>query len=458
LWDILKFKFITKCSQNLKTKIHKKLKYMLDIKWVKENTKVVQDACTNKGINIDVNEVLKFEKNFKDILFKVEELRKERNAIADANKGKKPSDEDIAKGKKVKEDLVLLESELAVAESAFINEFKKIPNIPTSDTPVGLSEDENKEVKVGGVKKVFNFPIKNHWQIGEAKGWIDKERAAKVSGARFAYLKGDLVQLEWAVMRWIMDELGNEEVIKKLIQDNNLKILSKPFVPVLPPYMIRTAPYDAMDRLEPRDERYKIEGEDLWLQGSAEHVLGSMYIDEIFQEKDLPVRYLGFATSFRKEAGSAGKDMEGIIRMHQFNKLEMESFTTKETSLDEHFLMVAIQEYILQRLELPYRVLLKCTYDIGKPNARGVDMDVWFPSQNKYRETHTADYMTDYQARRLNTRVRREDGTLELIHTNDATALSQRPVIAILENNQQENGDVAIPEVLQKYMNGKKFI
>jgi seryl-tRNA synthetase len=183
-----------------------------------------------------------------------------------------------------------------------------------------------------------------------------------------------------------------------------------------------------------------------------------MYIDEIFAEKDLPVRYLGFATSFRKEAGSAGKDMEGIIRMHQFNKLEMESFTTKETSLDEHKLMVAIQEYILQQLELPYRILLKCTYDIGKPNARGVDMEAWFPTQNKYRETHTADYMTDYQARRLNTRVRREDGSLELIHTNDATALSQRPIIAILENNQQKDGTVAVPGVLQKYMGGKKFI
>jgi seryl-tRNA synthetase len=431
---------------------------MLDIKWVKENVKVVQDACTNKGIKIDVKEVLDLEKNYKDLLFKVENLRKERNALADAGKGKKPSDEDISKGKKIKEEIAKFEEELKNSEEKFFGEFKKIPNIPSEDTPIGLSEDENVVVKTKGKIKKFKFPIKNHWQIGEAKGWIDKERAAKVSGARFAYLKGDLVRLEWAVMRWIMDELSNEKVLKNLIKKNKLKISSKIFTPVLPPHMIRTAPYDAMDRLQPSDERYKIEGEDLWLQGSAEHVLGSMYINEIFEEKDLPIRYLGFATSFRKEAGSAGKDMEGIIRMHQFNKLEMETFSTKETSLDEHKLHVAIQEYILQKLELPYRVLLKCTYDIGKPNARGVDMDVWLPGQEKYRETHTADHMTDYQARRLNTRVRRKSSELELIHTNDATALSQRPLIAIIENNQTKDGKVEIPKVLRKYMGGKKFI
>jgi seryl-tRNA synthetase len=431
---------------------------MLDIKFVKENVKAVQEACINKACDVNVEEVLKLEAVFKDLLFKVENLRKERNALADKAKGGKPSAEDIEAGKKIKEEIAKIEAELGGAEKIFLNEFKKIPNMPTADTPVGLSEDENVEVKMGGQKREFDFPIKNHYEIGLERGWIDKERAAKVSGARFAYLKGGLVELEWAVQRWIMDILGDEEIIKKLIQENNLKLSSKPFIPVLPPYMIKTAPYDAMDRLQPSEDRYKIEGEDLWLQGSAEHVLGSMYIDEIFAEKDLPVRYLGFATSFRKEAGSAGKDMEGIIRMHQFNKLEMESFTTKETSLDEHKLMVAIQEYILQQLELPYRILLKCTYDIGKPNARGVDMEAWFPTQNKYRETHTADYMTDYQARRLNTRVRREDGSLELIHTNDATALSQRPIIAILENNQQKDGTVAVPGVLQKYMGGKKFI
>jgi seryl-tRNA synthetase len=330
--------------------------------------------------------------------------------------------------------------------------------MPTDDVPVGATEDENVVVKEVGTIPSFDFEPKSHWQIGEARGWIDKERAAKVSGARFAYLMGDLVKLDWALLRYAMDVLTDENILKQIIKDAGLAVSSKAFTPVLPPLMIKTAPYDAMDRLEPREDRYKLEGEELWLQGSAEHVLGSMHADEIFDESQMPVRYVGFATSFRREAGAAGKDTEGIIRMHQFNKMEMESFTTAENSLQEHLLMCAIQEYLMVQLELPYRVLMKCTIDIGKPNARGTDIDVWFPSQKKYRETHTADYMTDYQARRLNTRVRRTNGSVELIHTNDATALSQRPLIAILENYQNADGTVRVPTVLQPYMGGKKVI
>ena len=177
-----------------------------------------------------------------------------------------------------------------------------------------------------------------------------------------------------------------------------------------------------------------------------------MILWNIFPEKDLPIRFLGFATSFRKEAGAAGKDVEGIMRMHQFNKLEMQSFTTPETSFDEHHLMVALQEHIMQKLGIPYRLIMKCTFDIGKPNARGVDIDSWMPGQGKYRETNSADYMTDFQARRLNTRVRKNNGELEFVHTNDATALAQRPLIAILENYQEEDGSVTIPEALKSYM------
>lgn len=195
------------------------------------------------------------------------------------------------------------------------------------------------------------------------------------------------------------------------------------------------------------------------MQGSAEHVLGSMHMNEIIDEAEFPIRYVGYATSFREEAGTYGKDMEGIIRMHQFDKLEMESLTSKETSRDEHLLLIALQEYLMSQLGLPYRVLQKCTFDIGKPNARGVDIEVWLPGQNKYRETHTADYMTDYQARRLATRIRRADnGVVELVHTNDATALSQRPLIAMLENFQTADGDVIIPEVLRPYMQNRDRI
>ena len=213
-----------------------------------------------------------------------------------------------------------------------------------------------------------------------------------------------------------------------------------------------------MDRLEPQDDRYKIEGEELWLQGSAEHVLGSMHAGEIFDAKQLPLRYLGFATSFRKEAGTYGKDMEGLIRMHQFDKLEMESFAEAKDSYNEHLLFIAVQEYLLKALKLPYHVLMKCTADIGKPNARGVDMEVWLPGQGKYRETHTADYMTDYQARRLGTRVRTDDG-VTLVHTNDATAFALgRAMVAIIENYQTAEGDVVVPEVLRPYLANRAIL
>jgi len=431
---------------------------MLDIKFVRENAELVQQKSLEKGYQVDVAAVLELDQKFHSLLNKSEVLRRERNELSDKAKNAKPAEADIARGREIKNELAEIEPVLKETEASFLAAFKLIPNMPTDDVLVGASEDENQVVKEGGKKPEFSFPPKNHWQIGEARGWIDKERATKVTGTRFAYLKGDLVKLEWAIMRFAMDQLTNEEVLKKLISENNLNVSNKPFVPVLPPLMIRTELYDAMDRLEPRDERYKIEGEELWLQGSAEHVLGSMHADEIFDESEMPVRYVGFATSFRREAGSYGKDMEGIIRLHQFNKMEMESFSVPEKGLDEHLLLVAIQEHLLKELGLPYHVVMKCTADIGKPNARGVDMDVWLPGQDKYRETHTADYMTDYQSRRLNTRVRREDGTIQLIHTNDATALSERPLIAILENNQREDGTVVVPEVLRPYMNGQEII
>ncbi len=431
---------------------------MLDIKFIKENADLVQKVSNEKGYKVDVSETLKLYNEQNLILQKIEGLRKERNELAALSKNSKPTEEHIKRGKEIKSEITNLEESLKKAESDFLISIKKIPNIYSEDVPKGKSEDENVVVKTVGEIPKFKFTPKNHWQLGEAKHWIDKERATKVAGTRFAYLMGDMVRLEWALMRFAMDVLTDEKTLKKIIKANNLKVSSKPFIPVLPPYMIKTEQYDAMDRLEPREERYKIEGEDLWLQGSAEHVLGSMHSDEIFNESELPLRYVGFATSFRKEAGSYGKDMEGIIRLHQFNKMELESFSVKENGMQEHLFFVAIQEYLMKTLELPYRVVMKCTADIGKPNARGIDIDVWLPGQNKYRETHTADYMTDYQARRLKTRVRRADNSVELIHTNDATALSQRPLIAILENNQREDGSIEIPKVLRPYMNGRKVI
>ena len=383
---------------------------MLDINYIRDNRQKVEDAIKNKGYTIDLDEILQLDDARKELSQKTDILRQERNQISSQMKNGQPDQALISRGKEIKQELSSLEEKLSSVESDFLAKLKTVPNVPCDDVPVGLSEDENEVAEVCGEPTKFNFEPKNHYEIGQARGWIDKERASKVTGARFAYIKGEMVSLQMAIVNFVMNSLSDEGVIKEICEANHLEHIStKPFTTVLPPLMLRTEMYDAMDRLEPRDDRYKIEGEELWLQGSAEHVLGSMHAGEIFAEQDLPVRYLGYATSFRQEAGTYGKDMEGIIRMHQFDKLEMESFSTKETSREEHELFVAIQRWLIEQLRLPYRVIRKCTFDIGKPDARGIDMEVWLPGQGKYRETHTADYMTDYQSRRLNTRVRRDE-------------------------------------------------
>lgn len=430
---------------------------MLDIQFIRDNPELVEKKSKQKGYKVDIAKLLTLDEERRSLIGELESLRQKRNELAAALKAGHPSDEQIEQGKKLKDEIAQKESLLEPISNGYLELLKKVPNMPLGDVPVGASEDENVVAKTVGEPTKFDFEPKSHAEIAEALGWLDKERAAKVTGARFAYLKGDLVKLQFAIIQFVIDTLGDEEILKKIIADNNLRVSSKPFIPVLPPLMIRTELYDAMDRLEPSDDRYKIEDEDLWLQGSAEHVLGSMHANEILDEKELPVRYLGYATSFRREAGTYGKDMEGMFRMHQFDKLEMESLTAGEDGLQEHLFLIAIQEYLMQELDIPYRLLNKCTADIGKPNARGVDIDAWLPGQDNYRETHTADYMTDYQARRLQTRVRRDDGRIELVHTNDATAFAlSRTPIAIIENNQTKEGKVNIPKVLKPYMGGQK--
>lgn len=453
---------------------------MLDIQFIRDNAELVQNKSAQKGYKVDIARLLELDVTRRARVTQAEELRMRRNEQSAELKNQKPSDEQITAGRQLKGELAIIEADLATIEGQYMELLKKVPNMPSDDVPVGVSEDENVVSKKVGEPTQFDFEPKNHAVIAEAKGWLDKERAGKVTGSRFAYIKGDLVKLQFAIVQFVMDKLSSQDFINAIIAENNLQVSNKPFVPVLPPLMIRTELYDAMDRLEPRDDRYKIEDEDLWLQGSAEHVLGSMHADEVLDEADLPIRYIGYATSFRREAGTYGKDMEGMFRMHQFDKLEMESLSVEEHGPEEHLFMVAIQEKIMSLLGIPYQILTKCTADIGKPNARGVDLEAWLPGQGSYRETHTADYMTDYQARRLKTRVRRNarlftpapdvstlelkdsDPTqygskqiVELVHTNDATALPlSRGPIAIIENYQTAEGDVIIPEALRPYMGG----
>jgi seryl-tRNA synthetase len=431
---------------------------MLDIRFIRENAGIVAEKSRQKGYDVNIDKLLAVDDNRRKLLAEIEKVRAERNELADTLKAGQPDAQSIERGKKLKEALGQLEAQLQPVENEFQKLLKAIPNIPADDVPVGASEEENVVAKEWGELPRFDFAPKNLWELAESRGLIDKERAAKVSGSRFAYIKGDLVRLQLAIVQFVIESLTNEETLKKIIQDAGLQeVSSKPFTPVLPPLMIRTEVFDAMDRLEPREDRYKVgaDEDNLWLQGSAEHTLGPMYMNETIEEKDLPLRFLGYATSFRREAGTYGKDTEGIIRMHQFDKLEMESFTKPEDGMREHLLMVAIQEYLLQQLKIPYRVLQKCTADIGKPNARGIDLEAWLPGAGIYKETHTADYMTDYQARRLQTRIKDQG----LVHTNDATAFALgRTLVAIIENYQKADGTIEVPEVLRGYINGQASI
>lgn len=434
---------------------------MLDIQYIRDNPETVAEKSRQKGYEVNIGELLELDGERRTRLTQLEELRARRNQLSTETKGQKPSDEQIEHGKQLKGEIAAREAELKTAEEKYLALLKKVPNMPLDGVPVGASEDENVVVKTVGEPTKFDFIPKSHVELADAKDWIDKTRAAKVTGSRFAYLKGDLVQLQFALIQYVLATLTSRDSIAKLIAENDLHIEPKPFVPILPPVMIREDVYDQMDRLEPREDRYHIEGEDdnLWLIGSAEHTLGSMYADEILPAESLPIRYIGYSTSFRQEAGTYGKDTEGILRMHQFDKLEMEVFSTAETGLDEHLLLIAIQEYMMQQLGLPYHVLMKCTADIGKPDARAVDIEAWLPGQDKYRETHTADYMTDYQARRLKTRTKRPDGTIALVHTNDATAFAAgRTLIAIIENYQTREGNVVVPEALRPYMGGREAL
>jgi seryl-tRNA synthetase len=429
---------------------------MLDIQFIRENPELVAEKAQQKGYPTDIQKLLELDERRRGLVTQVEQLRAQRNELADSLKKGKPTPEQIELGKELKQQIAELEAQLEPVEKQYDEILHAVPNMPLADVPIGATEDENVVAKVVGEPFNYDFTPKNHWEILEPRGLLDKERAAKIAGSRFGYLKGGLVRLQFAIVQFVMDTVGNEQILEQLIKENNLNISARPFTPILPPAMLRTEPYRASSRLNAEEVTYKLADDDLWLNASAEHTLCTMYWNEILPEDAFPIRYIGYSTSFRREAGTYGKDTEGMIRWHQFDKLEMEVFSTGETGLDEHKLLIALQEYMVQQLGIPYRLLQKCTADIGRPNARGVDIDCWFPGQGKYRETHTADYMTDYQARDLKTRVRRANGTVELVHTNDATAFAlTRTLAAITENFQTADGHIVIPEVLRPYMGGQ---
>jgi len=407
---------------------------MIDLNFIRENPDKIKQGVKNKGFDpAIVDRLLKVDETRRQLIGEVEKWRQQRNQL-----GKK----DIEKGKKIKEMLRRLEPDLRAVEEQAKRLLYQIPNPPADDVPAGKDESENKLLRKQGKPKKFSFKPKAHYELGESLDLIDTKRAAKVSGTRFGYLKNEAVMLEMALVKLAFEMLMKEG-----------------FKPVIPPVMISTDSMRAMGYLEHGEEkeRYILDQDNLVLVGTSEQAIGPMHRDEILPEASLPLRYVGFSTCFRREAGSYGKDTKGILRVHQFNKVEMFSFARPEDSDQEHEFLLEMEEKLMQALKLPYRVVKMCTTDLGTPAARKYDIEAWFPSEKKYRETHSTSTCTDFQARRLNIKYRDQKGQTHFVHTLNGTAFSERPILAILENYQQKDGSVAVPKVLQKYTGFKKI-
>src|SRR3989338_382918 len=426
---------------------------MLDVKFIRDNKEIVKEAVKNKKVHVDIEELLEIDKKRRQIMESSESLKAEQNK---RSRGPQ-SPINLEELKKLKEKFKGLEADLVEAENKFHDLMLKVPNIPSSDTPIGLDESGNNVIRQVGKIPKFSFKPKEHWELGQELDILDTERAAKVSGARFVYMKGGLALMEFALMQYALSVLTDKKQLSKIAKKAKLNVPDTPFIPILPPVFIKPDVFQKMGRLEPKEERYHIPSDDLYLIGSAEHTLGSMHMDEFLAIESLPLRYVGFSTAFRREAGSYGKDTKGMLRIHQFDKLEMESFTLPEDSTKEQDFIVAIQEHMIQELELPYQVVAICTGDMGVPDSRQIDIETWMPGQNKYRETHTSDLMTDFQSRGLGIRVKLASGQTIFAHTNDATAIAMSRIpIAIFENYQQADGSIKIPKVLQKYTGFKR--
>lgn len=425
---------------------------MLDANLLRKEPEKVKDGIKKKKADPAlVDDFLRLDEEWRKATAELETLR--------AAQKKASAERNIEEGKRLKGEEKNLEEKVKQAEDARAGVWIKIPNIPFEDVPVGPDESANVVIRKWGEPTAFDFEVKDHIALGEKLGLLDTEKAAKISGARFNYLFGDAAKLEFALVNYVFETLTDEKLLKELADKIEPGYSPKPFIPVVPPVMIRPEVFKRMARLDPgqEEERYYLPKDDLYLIGSAEHTLGPLHMDETLKEEDLPIRYIGFSSAFRRESGSYGKDVKGILRVHQFDKLEMESFTAPENSRKEQDLIVSIQEYLVRSLEIPYQVVSVCTGDMGGPDARQMDIECWMPGQGRYRETHTSDLMTDYQSRRLGTKIKTKNGT-ELAHMNDATAFAiGRILIAILENNQTAEGKIKIPKVLQKYL-GKEVI
>jgi seryl-tRNA synthetase len=413
---------------------------MIDIKRLLEEPERVAQNNANRGKSIDPQVAISLHEQKNVLTHEVQALRTRGNEIAARIPQVSSPDERkalVEEGKGIKEQVKEKEAELSGLEARLSVELKRYPNLLRDDVPVGKDETGNELMRTFGQPTTFDFEPKDHLDLGIALDLIDMDRAAKVSGARFAYLKGDAVLLEFALIQYALQETHKHG-----------------FTPIIPPHMISTTAMSAMGYLEHggEEEIYHLKNDDLVLIGTSEQSIGPMLIDEMIDQARLPLRYVGFSPCYRREAGTYGKDTRGIIRVHQFDKVEMFSFTSPEESDNEHELLLSIQESLMQGLNLPHRVLKLCSGDTGAPSARTYDIETWIPSQKAYRETSSTSNTTDFQTRRLNTRIKRE-GKNELAHALNGTAFAiGRVIVAIMENYQQADGSIVVPDVLRAYV------
>lgn len=413
---------------------------MLDINLIRENPKKIQQAALAKGVKVGIDLVLTLDKQVQQLQKEIQQIREERNAAAKSIKGK-PTPEQVLKGKKIKEELEKKEETFRIASTELQTILLTIPNPSKSDVKVGKDDSENEVIKTVGKQTKFSFKPKDHLELGEALDIIDVKKAAIVSGPRFYYLKKEGALLEFA-----LKQLAFETLIKE------------GFIPVIPPVLVKKDIMDGLGYTQMGDAEniFTTENGELYLVGTAEQSIVPYHMNDVLKKEDLPRRYVGFSTAFRREAGSYGKDTRGIMRVHQFDKTEMVSFVAEGEDDKEHGYLLSIEEKFMQLLDIPYQVVKVCTGDLGFNAARKYDIEAWIPSQEKYREMTSTSTVTDFQSRRLN--MRYQDGEQrKYLQALNGTAFSTRPLIAILENYQQEDGSVVIPEVLRKYI-GKDVI
>jgi len=403
---------------------------MIDVKYIRENKKEVENGIKAKGFKVDIDSVLELDGKRGVLRKQIEELNAERKKNAETK--------NIETGKKIKEKIAKLENDEKILDEKIYDILRKLPNLPLPEVPVGKDEIENVVLREVGEKPKFNFPARDYMALAENLGWIDVERAGKAIGSRFGYLLRDAVDLEFALTRFAFDVLKKEG-----------------FIPVVPPVFLKPEAMRGAGYLDyNEDEMYHLEKDDLYLIGTSEQAIAAMHMNEILEAKKLPLRYAGFSSCFRREAGSYGKDTKGILRVHQFDKIEMFSFFEPENSKKEHEFLLSMEEKLMQALQIPYRVLQMCTGDLGFQAANKYDIEAWLPGQNQYRETHSTSNDTEFQSRRLNIKYKNlKTGKNEFVHTLNGTAFAiGRMIIAIMENYQQKDGVVKIPTVLEGYI------